>query len=147
MDDRVELTLLARRLTVELEAFSHGFATLHDLHPTDVRAIVLIMDAARRGRALRPAELSRDLELSTASITALLDRLERHGHVERHRHPTDRRGVTIRPGAEIMRLGGAYFGGLQQRLVDALAGFSDDDVRAARRVVESMIDVVSRREP
>jgi len=142
-DDRREVTLLARRLTVELEAFSHGFATQHDLHPTDVRAIVTIMDAARSGGSLRPADLSKQLDLSTASVTSLLDRLERNGHIERVRHPTDRRGVTVVPHDSMMQLGGAYFGGLQRRMVDVLESFSDEEVSAARRVMEALIGVIN----
>ena len=142
-DDRTEITLLARRLTVELEAFSHGFATEHALHPTDVRAIVLIMDAARQGENVRPADLSRQLGLSTASVTSLLDRLERNEHIERVRHPTDRRGVTVIPHDSMMQVGGAYFGGLQRRMVDALAAFSDEEVSAARRVMEALIGVIN----
>jgi DNA-binding MarR family transcriptional regulator len=142
-DDRTEVTLLARRLTVELEAFSRGFATQHDLHPTDVRAIVMLMDAARRGGSLRPADLSRQLDLSTASVTSLLDRLERNGHIERVRHPTDRRGVTVVPHDSMMQVGGAYFGGLQRRMVDVLATFGDEEVSAARRVIEALIGVIN----
>jgi DNA-binding MarR family transcriptional regulator len=142
-DDRTEVTLLARRLTVELEAFSHGFATHHDLHPTDVRAIVLLMDATRKGGSLRPADLSRQLDLSTASVTSLLDRLERNGHVARVRHPTDRRGVTVVPHDSMMQLGGAYFGGLQRRMLDVLATFSAEEVSAARRVIEALIGVIN----
>jgi DNA-binding MarR family transcriptional regulator len=142
-DDRTDVTLLARRLTVELEAFSHGFAVQHDLHPTDVRAIVMIMDAARKGGRLRPADLSRQLNLSTASVTSLLDRLERNGHIERVRHPTDRRGVTVVPHDSMMRLGGAYFGGLQRRMIKALATFNDDEVAVAKRVIDALIAVIN----
>jgi DNA-binding MarR family transcriptional regulator len=141
-DNRTEITLLARRLAVELEAFSHGFAVQHALHPTDVRAIVLIMDAARKDRDLRPADLSHQLGLSTASVTALLDRLERDGHIERKRHPTDRRGITIVPHESIMQLGGAYFGGLQWRMVEALVGFDENEVLAARRIMEALVSVI-----
>lgn len=142
-DDRTEVTLLARRLTIELEAFSHGFAVQHRLHPTDVRAIVVIMDTARRGENLRPADLSRRLHLSTASVTSLLDRLEHNGHVQRVRHPTDRRGVTVVPHDSMMQLGGAYFGGLQRRMIEALAAFSDAEVAATKHVIEALIGVIN----
>ncbi|WP_324275437.1 hypothetical protein [Blastococcus brunescens] len=48
--ERQELALLLRRLTVELDAVGQRFAQLHGLNRTDVRALVAIMDAARRGR-------------------------------------------------------------------------------------------------
>ena len=42
-----------------------------------------------------PTELARLLGVSTAASTGLVDRLERHGHVERHPHPTDRRRTDV----------------------------------------------------
>src|SRR4051794_41815725 len=50
-EDRRELALLLRRLTVELDAVGQRFAELHGLGRTDVRALVAVMDAARRGGA------------------------------------------------------------------------------------------------
>lgn len=52
-----------------------------------------------RERALdhdvKPSEIARHLNISSASTTALLDRLERAGMVERVSHPTDRRSILI----------------------------------------------------
>lgn len=44
---------------------------------------------------LAPRELADELDISTASTTKLLDRLERSGHLTRVPHPADRRSVTI----------------------------------------------------
>lgn len=44
-----------------------------------------------------PAELGNFLGMRSASATALVDRLERAGHVERRAHPTDRRRLVIEP--------------------------------------------------
>jgi len=46
--------------------------------------------------ALGPAELSARLGISTGSGTELVDRLERAGHLERHRDSRDRRRVSLR---------------------------------------------------
>lgn len=43
-----------------------------------------------------PSELARLLDISTAASTGVVDRLERRGHVERRKHPTDRRRLEIR---------------------------------------------------
>ncbi|BBZ28140.1 MarR family transcriptional regulator [Mycolicibacterium madagascariense] len=45
---------------------------------------------------LGPTELARRLDLKTASVTVVLDRLEAAGHVERIRDERDRRRVTVR---------------------------------------------------
>lgn len=42
-----------------------------------------------------PMDLARRLGISTASMTALLDRLERSGHLCRRPHPSDRRKVLV----------------------------------------------------
>lgn len=47
------------------------------------------------GHDVKPSEISRHLSISSASTTALLDRLERAGMVERVSHPTDRRSILI----------------------------------------------------
>lgn len=42
-----------------------------------------------------PSELARLLDISTAASTGVVDRLERRGHVERRKHPSDRRRLEI----------------------------------------------------
>lgn len=86
---------MLRRLTVELDAVGRRFAGLHGLGRTDVRALVAIMDAARAGRPMTAGALGSAVELSSASVTALVDRLERVGHVERVRDEHDRRTVHV----------------------------------------------------
>ena len=42
-----------------------------------------------------PKHLAQELDLSTGAITAMVDRLEKAGHVERMAHPTDRRSQLL----------------------------------------------------
>ena len=51
--------------------------------------------ARLRGEAVTPVGLSRYLGITSASTTALLDRLERSGHITRSPNPSDRRSVLI----------------------------------------------------
>ncbi|MFN3948341.1 MarR family winged helix-turn-helix transcriptional regulator [Microbacterium sp.] len=51
--------------------------------------------AAAEQRDVTPIDLARHLGVSTASVTALLDRLERSGHLSRRPHPSDRRKVLV----------------------------------------------------
>ena len=46
---------------------------------------------------LPPTELSRRLNISTAAVTAVIDRLIGVGHVTRQQHLTDRRSVVVIP--------------------------------------------------
>ncbi|MGY1709678.1 MarR family winged helix-turn-helix transcriptional regulator [Geodermatophilus sp. SYSU D00758] len=145
MDDpRAEIPLLLRRLNVELDAVGARFAELHGLGRTDVRALVAIMDAARQGQALTAGALGSAVELSSASVTALVDRLERVGHVRRVRDPEDRRRVALEISDTAMDAGAEFFGGLQRDLVAALAGYDDAELAAVRRFLEEMTGVIAR---
>src|SRR3954447_24052949 len=143
---RQELALLLRRLNVELDAVGQRFAEVHGLNRTDVRALVAIMDAARRGEALTAGRLGEAVELRSASVTALIDRLERVGHLRRVRDPADRRRVSLEMSAEAMAAGAAHFGGLQRELLAAMAGYSDEQLAVVRRFLTEMTDVTVAHE-
>jgi DNA-binding MarR family transcriptional regulator len=144
VEDRRELALLLRRLTVELDAVGQRFADLHGLNRTDVRALVAIMDAARRGEALTAGRLGEAVDLRSASVTALLDRLEKVGHVRRVPDPQDRRRVGLEMSESAMAAGAEHFGGLAQDLTAAMADYSDDELAVVRRFLEEMTAVIAR---
>ena len=140
--DRHELALLLRRLTVELDAVGQRFAELHGLNRTDVRALVAIMDAARRGTALTAGALGEAVDLRSASVTALVDRLERAGHLRRVRDTDDRRRVVLEMSDSARAAGGEFFGGLQRDLLGAMADYSDDELAVVARFLTEMTDVI-----
>jgi len=141
-EKRAELALMLRRLTVELDAVGQRFAGLHGLGRTDVRALVAIMDAARAGRPMTAGALGAAVELSSPAVTALVDRLERVGHVERVRDEHDRRRVVLEMTPSAMAAGGEFFGGLQRDLAAAMDGYSDDELAVVRRFLEEMTEVI-----
>lgn len=140
--ERQEIALLLRRLTVELDAVGQRFALEHGLNRTDVRALVAIMDAARRGQALTAGALGAAVDLRSASVTALVDRLERVGHVRRVPDPEDRRRVALEMSDAAMAAGAEHFGGLQRDLTAAMSSYSDDELAVVRRFLEDMTEVI-----
>ena len=90
---------------------------------TDVRALELLVDEPDLG----PADLSDRLGITAASATALLDRLERAGHVQRWPHPSDRRRVQVHVSPTATE---ELFGALQplfEGLMRAESGLSEHD--------------------
>ena len=143
---RQGLALALRRLTVELDAVGQRFADLHGLNRTDVRALVAIMDAARAGRPMTAGGLGAAVDLSSASVTALVDRLERAGHVRRVRDEADRRRVVLEISPAAMATGGEFFGGLQRDLVAAMGSYGEAELDAVRRFLADMTDVIVRHQ-
>ncbi len=147
---RQEVALLLRRLNVELDAVGQRFAEIHGLNRTDVRALVAIMDAARRGQALTAGGLGEAVDLRSASVTALLDRLEKVGHVRRVRDPEDRRRVALEMSDSAMAAGAEHFGGLARDLSAAMEDYTDEELAVVRRFLLDMTDATmrhSRAEP
>ena len=63
-----------------------------DLAGSDV---MLTLRRQGQGETLSPSELAKDLMLSTSAMTNRLDRLEKHGLIERMMDPNDRRALRI----------------------------------------------------
>lgn len=63
----------------------------------DLLALRLLLAAQVEGRAVRQGELARQLQISAASASALVDRLVRDGYAERAPHPEDRRSIAVVP--------------------------------------------------
>jgi DNA-binding MarR family transcriptional regulator len=64
---------------------------------TDLIALRYVLRAEAAGERVGPKDLSRVLQITTASTTSLIDRLVSSGHVRREPHPTDRRSLVVVP--------------------------------------------------
>ncbi|PKW17482.1 MarR family transcriptional regulator [Saccharopolyspora spinosa] len=143
MEDELELVHLLRSVTVELDLLAAEFAGTHRLHPTDLRALIALLDADRAGETATPGRLGEWLGLNSASVTALIDRLERLGHVRRERDPDDRRRVKLVVEERAIVLGWSFFGPLIGEVVDRMRSYDDSERRAIRRFLLDMDSLVS----
>jgi DNA-binding MarR family transcriptional regulator len=125
-----------RALTLLLDTAGAAFAARHGLSATDVRALVCLLDRERAGVPASPTWLAGQLRVTTASVTALLDRLERAGHVRRVSRSDDRRRVDVRVQDSATDLGRAFFGPLIDATAAVLARRSADE----RAVIDAFLD-------
>jgi DNA-binding MarR family transcriptional regulator len=99
----------------------------------------LLRDSARQ---VRPGELTRYLGLSTASTTAILDRLERSGHITRAANPDDRRSIFIaatpRADAEVRQT----LGNMHGRMLAAVIDMTPEESAAVVSFLQRMSDAV-----
>ena len=86
-------TQLMRDILDVSEDFEVHVARELTVNATDLQAMEHLI---QRG-PLSPTELAKRLDMSTAAVTTVVDRLTALGHVTRTQHPTDRRGVVIVP--------------------------------------------------
>ncbi len=102
----------------------------------ELRLVRYLLAAQRDGADVRPSAISRYLGISSASTTALLDRLERAGTLQRVNDPTDRRSILITPTATAAATLAATVDEYEQRVT----GLAEDLDEVARRIVIDFLD-------
>lgn len=110
----------------------------------ELLALRYVIRAGTQQRTVTPTDVSKYLGISTASTTALLDRLEAAGHVVRHRHPTDRRSVQLAVTASADESVRATLGAMHERMMGATREIDDTEAAAIVAFLERMTDAVDQ---
>ncbi|MFU9033688.1 MULTISPECIES: MarR family winged helix-turn-helix transcriptional regulator [Streptomyces] len=141
----MELIHLLREVTLQLDLAGAQFAGRNGLHPTDLRALIGLLDAARAGVPSTPGRLGAHLGLNSAGTTALVDRLERLGLIRRVRDTEDRRRVLLEVDERAVALGQSFFGPLIDRTLALLATFDAGERAAIRRFLDGVREAAESR--
>jgi DNA-binding MarR family transcriptional regulator len=110
-----------------IDSFRRYIAAQHDVGMNEVRALTRIAEVGH----ITPKALAESLELTTGSVTSLIDRLEDAKLVTRTPHPSDRRSLQLAlttVGAEKVA---AVFATFERRVRDAVEEVPAEQVRAA----------------
>ncbi|MFC5753632.1 MarR family winged helix-turn-helix transcriptional regulator [Actinomadura rugatobispora] len=131
-----------RRMNGQINRIAHALAHAQGLHPTDVQALVLIMDAPRLtpGRPMTPGRLGDELKLTSGAVTACLDRLERSGHIRRVRDAHDRRVVHLRHEPAAMDVTRGYVLPLSESTREARARLTGDQLEVVLGFLRTLND-------
>lgn len=108
------------------------------LNHTDYLALKHLLAAEP---ALTPAQLARRLGLATGSTTTVVDRLEGSGHLQRRRHPRDRRKVELVPTAHAVASVEAALAPVAASITDLERGLSADEARVVRQVLHELTGI------
>lgn len=113
------------------------------LSETDMRAIHFVIVSGNKGVVATPSAIAAHLEISTASVTKLLDRLERGGHVLRHAHPSDRRALAITVTDKTRQAATDSMGRHQSRRFYAAARLTSEERGVVVRFLDDMTNEIS----
>lgn len=113
-----------RRTERELSEASRRYMKLNE---TDMRAIHYLSLCANRGILATPGSIARHLNISTASTTKLLDRLQAAGHITRAQHPKDRRAFAIHVTPQTHQVAVETVGRQQAKRIHAAARLSAEE--------------------
>ncbi|MGW0818266.1 MarR family winged helix-turn-helix transcriptional regulator [Streptomyces viridiviolaceus] len=135
----MDLVHVLRAVTVEFDLLGAEFAARHGLHPTDVRALIHLLDAARGDTPATPGWLGRQMRLNSAGTTALVDRLERLELVRRTKDTVDRRRVLLEVEEKATELGWSFFGPVIAEVVAVTEGFDTGELETVRNFLTAVL--------
>ncbi|WP_035769413.1 MarR family winged helix-turn-helix transcriptional regulator [Arthrobacter castelli] len=138
-DNARPLLLLLQQFTVESNRFVDQLSGKHHLHRTDLNALAAIIAFVQRGEDATPGRLGESLNLSSPATTALLDRLNRAGHINRERSEQDRRQVHLSITDLAARTGKEMFAPLSRHIGEVIVGYSEEERALIERFVGEAI--------
>jgi DNA-binding MarR family transcriptional regulator len=132
------LALAVRGLVIAAERY-RAHAARHQLgvSPTEIVALGHLYTAG----PLTAAELATRLQIASASVTELVDRLEKTTYVQRQPHPTDRRKRLVTLTDHGHRAIHAVYNNLSDELAEVYTAFTPDE----QRVVDHFLSATTVR--
>ncbi|MFJ8961767.1 MarR family winged helix-turn-helix transcriptional regulator [Lentzea sp. NPDC102401] len=134
-----DLSMMVRALVMESNRFLEIFSAAHELHPTDMTALNLIMT-----EPMTPGTLAKALNLSASATTSVLDRLEKAGHLTRERDPDDRRRVELQVLDRATALAATFFQPLAREYAAVWGEMSDADRQVVARFLVATAEATAR---
>lgn len=83
-----------------------------------------------------PSALARDTGLTSGATTAMLDRLEKAGLIERRPNPEDRRGTLIVPANSSAEKAASWFESARRAQAELISSYSEADLEIIADVFE-----------
>lgn len=109
---------------VNLTLFRNAMSEWAGLNVTDMECLRLLF---QKGVAT-PSELSRFTGLTSGATTAMLDRLEKAGLIERRPNPNDRRGTLIAPKESSAEKAASWFESARNAQNELIASYSESEL-------------------
>ena len=132
-EDLKKRALMAvRDYGVQLTLFRNAMREGHGRNLTEMECLRLLY---LKGVAT-PSELARYTGLTSGATTAMLDRLERAGLIERQPNPDDRRGTLIIPVKSGREKMAAWFESARKAQDELLSSYSEEELEIISDVFE-----------
>jgi len=125
--------MAVRDYGVNLTQFRNAMSEWARINPTDMECLRLLFI---KGIAT-PSELARHTGLTSGATTAMLDRLEKAGLIERRPNPDDRRGTLIAPQKSSSEKIASWFESARKAQDELISSYSETEL-------EIIVDIFER---
>ncbi len=117
---------------VQLTLFRNAMDEWAGLNPTDMECLRLLFLEG----VSTPSKLARHTGLTSGATTAMLDRLEKVGLIERRPNPDDRRGTLIVPAETSAEKLASWFASARKAQAELIASYSEEELEIIADVFE-----------
>ena len=124
--------MAVRDYGVNLTLFRNAMSEWAGLNVTDMECLRHLFN---KGIAT-PTELSRHTGLTSGATTAMLDRLEKAGLIERRPNPDDRRGTLITPAKSAAEKAASWFESARNAQDELVSSYSESELEIIADVFE-----------
>jgi len=114
----------AREYSIGMVGFHQTVGRILGLNVTDMKCL----DVMTMKGSATPSQLAEHTGLSSGATTAMIDRLQKAGLVERHPHPKDRRGTVLLLTKQAMQKLPLLFGSLGNAMRVLISGYSQKEL-------------------
>lgn len=121
-----------REYGVHLTLFRNAVSEWAGINVTDMECLRLLF---LKGIAT-PSELARHTGLTSGATTAMLDRLEKAGLIERRPNPDDRRGFLIAPAKSSAGKAASWFESARKAQDELISSYSESELEIISDVFE-----------
>ena len=125
---------------INLTLFRNAMSERQGLNATDMECLRLLF---LRGTAT-PSELARHTGLTSGATTAMLDRLEKAGLIERRPNPDDRRGTLIAPAKSGGEKVASWFESARNAQDELISSYSERELEVIVDVFEQFTKLWDR---
>jgi DNA-binding MarR family transcriptional regulator len=124
--------IAVRDYGVNLTNFRNTVNEWAGLNATDMECLRLLF---LKGTS-SPSELGRHTRLTSGATTAMLDRLEKAGLIERRPNPDDRRGTLIVPAKSSAEKAASWFESARKAQDELISSYSENELEIIADVFE-----------
>ncbi len=126
-----------REYGIHLTLLQNAMGDRLGLNVTDMQCLRLLFI---KGVAT-PSELARHTGLTSGATTAMLDRLEKAGLIERHPNPDDRRGTLIAPGKSAAEEVASWFESARRAQEELVLSYSESELEIISDAFERFTNI------
>jgi DNA-binding MarR family transcriptional regulator len=138
-DDREDNILRSlRKITRAIDIHSRQLAKRYELTGPQ---LVCLRQLRRSGTAC-PSDIAREISLSQATVTGIVDRLDAHGLITRRRSSSDRRRVEISLTPRGRKLVDSVPSPLQERFAERIADLPEENRELIDTVLRQIVGMM-----